>query len=68
LGGPETFWFCFDGVEKKSVVAVSILGVRSEKDLFMQGYNEMLRRINPEKIICYGKPFDEMKGDIVEVD
>lgn len=34
----------------------------------MQGYNEMLRRINPEKIICYGKPFDEMKGDIVEVD
>lgn len=67
-GGPETFWFCFDGVEKKSVVAVSTLGVRSEKDLFMQGYNEMLRRINPEKIICYGKPFDEMKGDIVEVD
>ncbi len=34
-GGPETFWFCFDGVEKKSVVAVSTLGVRSEKDLFM---------------------------------
>ena len=67
-GGPETFWFCFDGVEKKSVVAVSTLGVRSEKDLFMQGYNEMLRRINPERIICYGKPFDEMKGDIVEVD
>ena len=66
-GGPETFWFCFDGVEKKSVVAVSTLGVRSEKDLFIQGYNEMLRRINPEKIICYGKPFDEMKGDIVEV-
>ena len=35
-GGPETFWFCFDGVEKKSVVAVSTLGVRHEKDLFMQ--------------------------------
>lgn len=67
-GGPETFWFCFDGVEQKSIVAVSTLGVRSEKDLFMQGYNEMLRRIHPEKIICYGKPFDEMKGDIIEVD
>ncbi len=35
-GGPETFWFCFDGVEKKSVVAVSTLGVRSEKDLFIE--------------------------------
>ncbi len=67
-GGPETFWFCFDGIETKSVVAVSTLGVRNEKDLFMQGYNEMLRRIKPEKIICYGKPFEEMKGDIIEVD
>lgn len=35
-GGPETFWFCFDGVKKKSVVAVSTLGVRSEKDLFIE--------------------------------
>ena len=28
----------------------------------------MLSRIKPIKIICYGKPFDEMKGDIIEVD
>lgn len=28
----------------------------------------MLSRIKPNKIICYGKPFDEMKGDIIEVD
>ena len=34
----------------------------------MLGYNEMLCRIKPSKIICYGKPFDEMKGDIIEVD
>ena len=34
----------------------------------MLGYNEMLSRIRPSKIICYGKPFDEMKGDIIEVD
>lgn len=27
-----------------------------------------LSRIKPSKIICYGKPFDEMKGDIIEVD
>lgn len=34
----------------------------------MLGYNEMLSRIKPSKIICYGKPFDEMKGNIIEVD
>ncbi len=27
-----------------------------------------LSRIKISKIICYGKPFDEMKGDIIEVD
>ncbi|MBQ4569363.1 MAG: DUF4417 domain-containing protein [Ruminococcus sp.] len=67
-GGPETFWFCFDGIPKNSVVAVSTVGVRTEKDLFMQGYNEMLRRIKPSKIICYGKSFEDMKGDIIEID
>ena len=28
----------------------------------------MLRRIEPEKIICYNTPFPEMRGDIVYVD
>ena len=36
--------------------------------VILLGYNEMLSRIKPSKIICYGKPFDEMKGDIIEVD
>lgn len=67
-GGPETFWFCFDGIEQNSIVAVSTLGVRKEKDLFMQGYNEMLRRLKPSQIICYGKSFEEMKGNVIEVD
>ena len=31
-------------------------------------YNELLRRIEPEKIICYNEPFSEMQGDIVFVD
>lgn len=67
-GDLTSFNFCFDGIEKGSAVAVSTLGVRNEKSHFMLGYNEMLSRIKPSKIICYGKPFDEMKGDIIEVD
>ena len=65
-GESDTFWFCFDGIEKGSIVAVSTLGVRKEKELFMQGYNELLRKIQPSAIICYGKPFEEMQGNIIE--
>ena len=67
-GESDTFWFCFDGIEKGSIVAVSTLGVRKEKELFMQGYHELLRKIQPSAIICYGKPFEEMKGNVIEVD
>jgi len=67
-GDLTSFNFCFDGIEKGSAIAVSTLGVRNEKSHFMLGYNEMLSRIKPSKVICYGKPFDEMKGDIIEVD
>lgn len=67
-GDLTSFNFCFDRIEKGSIVAVSTLGVRNEKSHFMLGYNEMLRRIKPSKIICYGKPFEEMKGDIIKVD
>ena len=67
-GLPQSYWYCFDGVEKNSVVALSTLGVRKEKDFFMQGYNEMLRRIEPEAVICYCEPFPEMKGNILKVD
>lgn len=41
---------------------------QDQKEFFLQGYNEMLRRIEPEKIICYNTPFPEMQGDIVFVD
>lgn len=67
-GEPNTFWFCFDGIEEGSGVAVSTLGVRKEKALFMQGYNELIRKIKPKAIICYGEPFEEMQGKIITVD
>ena len=60
----RSFEFCFDGVEKGSIVAVSTHGNKKSKEKFMKGYNEMLRRIKPSAIICYGKPFPEMKGNL----
>lgn len=67
-GEPDTFWFSFDGIDVGSVVAVSTIGMRTEKDLFMAGYKEMLRRIRPKAIICYGEPFEEMNGKLIVVD
>lgn len=73
-GDESTFKFCFDGIERGSVVAVSTYMASAhdnredQKDWFLAGYNEMLRRIEPEKIICYNTPFPEMQGEIVPVD
>ena len=73
-GDESTFDFCFRGIEKGSTVAVSTYMASEhnnhadQKEWFMAGYNEMLHRIAPEKIICYNTPFPEMEGDIVFVD
>ena len=73
-GDESTFAFCFEGIEIGSTVAVSTYMAsahdnrQDQKEWFMAGYNEMLRRIKPEKIICYNTPFPEMQGDVVFVD
>lgn len=73
-GSENTFDFCFDGIEKGSTVAVSTYMVtehnhhKDQKEFSLKGYNEMLKRIEPEKIICYNEPFPEMQEDIIFVD
>ncbi len=59
--------FCFDGVEKGSIVAVSTYTREDNKDGFVMGYNKMLEVIKPTAIICYGEPFFEMKGKIISI-
>lgn len=65
---PSSYDFCFDGIEQGSIVAISTIGCKKNHHNFMNGYNEMIRRINPKAIICYGKPYDDMKGNIIYVD
>lgn len=60
--------FCFDGVEQNAIVAVSTVGCRRAKLEFMRGYDAMLDRLQPETVVCYGKTFPEMQGNIVTVD
>ena len=65
---PSSFEFCFSGLDEGSIVAIGMIGCKKNKRLFMLGYNEMIRRVKPSKIICFGKPFPEMQGDLITID
>lgn len=72
-GLENTFDFCFNGIEKGETVAVSTYMVnehghhKDQRDFFLKGYNEMLKRIEPELVICYSEPFPEMEGNILYI-
>ena len=66
----ESYSWCFDGEPKHSTVAVSSVGTQVSKEssrLFMNGYNEMLERLEPSAIIMYGKVPDGCEGNIIPV-
>jgi len=64
----RSYSFCFDGIERNSIVAVGMIGCKHSKSCFMRGYNVMLEKIEPVTVICFGSPFKEMEGNIVPVD
>ncbi len=59
--------FCFLGVERNSLIAITTNGNRRERRPYLRGYDAMLERIEPSAIICFGKPFPEMRGNIIPV-
>ena len=67
-GLARSFEFCFDGIQKNSIVAVGMIGCKRNKADFLKGYYQMFTKIEPEAIICLGDPFDEMDGNIIPVD
>lgn len=65
---PNSFKFCFDGIEKHCIVAIGMIGCKQSKISFMRGYNAMMESIEPEAVICLGNPFSEMDGNIISID
>lgn len=63
-----SYAFCFDGIPENSCVAVGMIGCRGNRSSFMHGYDAMLEHIRPEAVICFGKPFNEMRGNIIPID
>ena len=59
----ESYSFAFDGIGKGSIVAVGTLGCAknvNDKNLFVNGFMEMIKRIEPTKIIIYGPIIKEL--------
>lgn len=66
-GNPSTFDFCFRGLPRNSVVAVSSLGIMRAKGkiaLFEAGYREMCDRLTPEFVVLYGSDTGLSLGDV----
>ncbi len=66
----ESFEWCFDGEPTHSVVAISSVGTQNgaeKKQCFLDGYFEMIKRLEPTQIIFYGRVPDECKGNIVHI-
>lgn len=56
-GEPETYDFCFLGVPKHSIVAISTVGINSKekKEVFKHGFEEMIRQLEPKLVLVYGE-------------
>lgn len=65
-----SFDWCFDGEPVGADVAVSSVGTQASpksRQLFMDGYNEMLQRLHPERVFFYGRVPDGCSGNIIRL-
>jgi hypothetical protein len=63
----ETFDFCFKGIPKRSIVSVSTIGVKKNKDalkIWQEGMDAMIAEIEPSNILVYGGKLDYDYGNI----
>lgn len=64
----KSYEWCFDGIQKNGVVCVSSVGTQKQnKSEFVDGYNEMMKRINPKTILFYGNIPKGIEGNIVKI-
>lgn len=60
-----SYEYAFLGVEKNFTVAIATVGVLNDKHaqaLFMQGFEEMIQRLEPKQILIYGNVLQELDG------
>lgn len=65
-----SYEWCFDGEPVGGYVAVSSVGTQinpTARKLFIDGYREMMRRLQPSAVIMYGNIPDDCTGNIIPV-
>lgn len=63
----ETFEFAFKGIPKGSIVSISTIGVKRNKEalkIWQDGMDAMIEEIEPSTILVYGGKLDYDYGDI----
>ena len=63
----ETFEFAFKGIPKGSIVSISTIGVKRNKEalkIWQDGVSAMIEEIEPSTILVYGGKLDYDYGDI----
>lgn len=63
--GPETWKFCFLGIPRGSVVAVSTVGVirsADAREAYVAGFRAMVRHLAPALVLVYGRPVREVEA------
>jgi hypothetical protein len=66
----DSFEWCFDGEPVGGTVAVSSVGTQrsaATKELFLAGYQEMMKKLKPTQIIFYGSVPQECEGNIIKI-
>ena len=57
-GTPDTYEYCFDGIEPHSIVAIGTVGGSpwglDDRERFEDGLCELVARLKPHTIIVYG--------------
>lgn len=67
-GYKESYSWCFDGDPVGGIVAVSNVGMMKRgkecRQMFNDGYKEMLIRLQPKKVLMFGHCFDDYPGNV----
>ena len=66
----SSYEWCFDGEPVGGVVAVSSVGTQKNKEskrLFLLGYEEMMKRLDPAWVIFYGIVPEECDWNVIRV-
>lgn len=64
---PESYDFCFAGLPERSLLAVSTVGTHkqmSDRQRFLHGFEALLERLAPTRVLCYGQPHPEMSETV----